>query len=733
MVLIVFVSKFTRLNTLVPYKEFDKMKKIFYLLVCLIFFLATIKPVQMQAEEIPQEEVIVMEQDTSEENETSENEEFHQEDNPILEAQSLSSPIIMPMAAIEYAGSYSELLTAVANVNDGGIILITNDFSISGQITIPSGKSITIMSDSLTPWTLTRGHTGALFRVVATSSLRLANITLDGVSLSANSPLIQIVAGGECILTSGTTLQNALSSGNGGAVNMTGGTLIIEDDAIISGNTANNGGAISITSGTFTMKDDAVLSSNTASGNGGAVMVSASNTQFIMEGGTITSNNARNGGAVYVATTATFKMDNGSITLNNATGGNGGGINIAANSTLEMNGGEISANTTNYGGAGIFISGTATMNGGAILSNVATGNGGGVSNSGVFNMIDGIIVSNTAGSSGGGVYINSSADLNMTGGTIHSNINFDISKVNTGIISTLTPSSTCSNCGRVFEGFYKESTFITEVNSFSSGIIQVYAKYVYVADPNLNSIDAPDEEEIETGFVVQGNGTGLDPLHTTLFIGDTQYVSISAQLGSNPEVYFPGVGRTDFANLVGFTPGNYMITVVFQKQVWNGTAWVDIPNVTDTKQKAIEITPKKTAPLISGQNTITLIEGYTSVTSVYTVTGYPVAALSVTGLPGVTIDPDGTLHIPDGLAVGMYSLTIVATNGLSPDDSFIVRVDVMKSTVVTPPGTSPGTDTRPVPKTGNSQTIGDWAILGLLPLCCFGLYALIMKKCSYTN
>ena len=704
---IVFVSKFARFYALVPYKEFDKMKKTFYLFACLLLILTHMKPVQIRAEEIPQEEAIIMEQDASEEDEISENEEFHQEDNTILGAQALFSPIIVPMAAIEYAGSYSELLTAVANVNDGGIILITNDFSISGQITIPSGKSITIMSDTTTPWTLTRGHTGALFRVVATSSLNLANITIDGVNLVANTPLIQM-SGGECILSDGVTLKNANTSGGGAAINATGGLVRMQDGAVITNNTATN--------------------------NGGAIMISGSGTQFIMEGGTITSNTARYGGGVYAATGTSFEMNDGIITLNTVSNGNGGGVLIAANSTFELNGGEISFNTvTNGNGGGVYVAGTVTMNGGSVLSNTATGTGGGIYDGGIFNMNDGIIISNSSVSAGGGISVSASSVLNMTGGAIHSNNNFDVNKVSNGNITALNPSSKCSNCGRVFDGFYIESTFITEVTSFSSGIIQVYAKYVYVADPNLNSIDAPDDEEIGTGFVVQGQGTGLDPLHTTLFIGDTQYVPKSAQLGSDPEIYFPGLGRIDSTNLIGSTPGNYMITVVFQKQVWNGTAWADVPNETDTKQKAIEITPKKTAPLISGQSTITLGEGYMSATSVYTVTGYPIATLSVAGLPGATIDPDGTLHIPNGLAVGTYSLTITATNGLNPDDNFIVRVDVINSTGVTPPGpgTSSGTNTHPVPKTGNSQTIDDWVIMGLLPFCCFGLYAL--KKRSYTN
>jgi hypothetical protein len=208
---------------------------------------------------------------------------------------------------------------------------------------------------------LTGTNNAALITVGDGVTLTLRNITLKGLKAGATE--------GEVNNTFAVVLVN------------TGGTLFLEDGAVIRDNTNTNtsatsggGGGVRVNGGTFIMSDGAI-SGNTAEFSGGGVFV--------------------DGGSAYVG---------GNAVIENNTGGfsGGGGVVIRTNGTFTLGGNAvIRGNTTtawDSGGVGVW-NGTFNMQGGTICGNSVTGDEG----------------------LGGGVYVEalSSGEFTKTGGVIY--------------------------------------------------------------------------------------------------------------------------------------------------------------------------------------------------------------------------------------------------------------------------------------------------------------------------
>jgi predicted outer membrane repeat protein len=184
-------------------------------------------------------------------------------------------------------------------------------------------------------------------------NLRLSNIILKGVS--NNETTVLYVDGG--------------------------GTLIIEEGTIITGN-------------------------NVRDGNAGSGVLLMEKSRLIMNGGKITSNNGETGCGVELRDGSTFIMNGGEISNNNAR--IGAGVMMSNASSFIMNGGKISGNNSRQIGGGVAYSENCsfTMNGGEISGNYGKENAGGVFiyETGSFTMTGGVIKNNFAGDSGGGIY-----------------------------------------------------------------------------------------------------------------------------------------------------------------------------------------------------------------------------------------------------------------------------------------------------------------------------------------
>ncbi|MDL2294161.1 hypothetical protein LJC60_05970, partial [Ruminococcaceae bacterium OttesenSCG-928-D13] len=174
------------------------------------------------------------------------------------------------------------------NTNKAVTITVLQDITTPKQ-TVPDNINLTIQPPAAGTKTITRetGITGDLFTVKSGARLTLAqNLVVDGGgAANAGGALVAVESGGS--LTLSGTLQNNHGV-NGGAVRNNGGTVALDANALISGNTATRGGGIH-NSGTLTLTDGAIAD-NSATDEGGGVYQAGGGVSFAMTGGKITGN-----------------------------------------------------------------------------------------------------------------------------------------------------------------------------------------------------------------------------------------------------------------------------------------------------------------------------------------------------------------------------------------------------------------------------------------------------------
>lgn len=223
-------------------------------------------------------------------------------------------------ATVVKVTSWSELSTAVGIAAIDGtetIIEIQNNFDKNGdEITIGTGKNITIQSAAGGPYTITRavGNMSSYFLIYSNSSLSgsltLKNIILDGNgnNVEATSSIIE----------------------NGFMYNSKPGTFIMDSGAVIQNVNSNIGGnragAVSTSGGTFTMKAGSLIQNSendNAYGTGG--VLNTSYAVFNMEGGSIVGCTGGNRGGY------------GGVKNQNATMNVSGLVNISGNTDVDGN------------------------------------------------------------------------------------------------------------------------------------------------------------------------------------------------------------------------------------------------------------------------------------------------------------------------------------------------------------------------------------------------------------
>jgi hypothetical protein len=206
--------------------------------------------------------------------------------------------------------------TETVNLGDGsqdifdGLKLVKGNNSPATVVIDGGGREIQMIGSG-------SGSQGALITVRAGVTLTLRNITLVGLTTDQNSatidnqfsPLIRVQSGGHLILEDGAVIKgNTSPDSDGGGVyvmegvfDMTGGT--------ISGNIALDGGGVVVWQGVFNMTGG-TISGNTALAGGGVAVMGGG--VFNMTGGTISGNTADNrGGGVYVEGGGAFHKTGG--------------------------------------------------------------------------------------------------------------------------------------------------------------------------------------------------------------------------------------------------------------------------------------------------------------------------------------------------------------------------------------------------------------------------------------
>lgn len=449
---------------------------------------------------------------------------------------------------IENLGTLNKSLTllqanstceGVLNNPDASDLVIdgSNNFTSSGGvINIATGKTLTLIDLTIQN---AKANFGGIIYAGINSTLVLDNAVIKGGSAKRfgggifSHGSVEIINGSKVFNNMATSSSGADAQSGGGIAITSNGLLVIEDDSIVSDNSAvGNGGGI-FAEGSVTLMDDSRVFANSASKGGGVYLnfttLTLMNTSAIGESG-FGNNATLTGGGVH-AENSTVKLFNSSIVDDNSAI-NGGGLYLTSDSDLEMQISSQVKNNSAIRGAGLyyiitavnssvangqFIGNIATANGGAIYFNITDADfivdltnvilnlnqanfGAGLyynsnNNSSLFRAITVSITNNTANSAGGGMYLDNGSSVASIIGMIN------------GIVA--------NNSANDGAGFYVDS----DLNIINSNL--------YIADSFIK-----DNEALNGGtFYIKG--TFLDVVQTELSLNSAVASSVLKSIDSS--------------------------------------------------------------------------------------------------------------------------------------------------------------------------------------------------------
>ena len=247
----------------------------------------------------------------------------------IILALAMMFSVLPASTVLVYADEITETISADTTWNDGdtvggvtisgGTVTINGDVGITAAITIKGDVTFTGGG------TLNRMSTSGNLIKVESGSLTLGNVTIDGnnVIISDSGAAAAInMAGGTVIMNDGTKITNhKRTSGYGPAVYMTGGTFKMKGGTISGCESIKYGGAIYLDGGSFEMNGGTVENNKTTTSTqygGGAFYVRGAT--LTINGGLIQNNSSNSGGAIYNTSFGTTIINGGVIKGNTAVG-----------------------------------------------------------------------------------------------------------------------------------------------------------------------------------------------------------------------------------------------------------------------------------------------------------------------------------------------------------------------------------------------------------------------------
>ena len=248
----------------------------------------------------------------------------------IILALAMMFSVLPASTILVYADEITETISADTTWNDGdtvggvtisgGTVTINGDVGITAAITIKGDVTFTGGG------TLNRMSTSGNLIKVESGSLTLGNVTIDGndVIISDSGAAAAInMAGGTVIMNDGTKLTNhKRTSGYGPAVYMTGGNFKMKGGTISGCESRNYGGAIYLDGGSFEMNGGIIENNKTTLSSavyvGGAFYVREAS--LIINDGLIQNNSSNSGGAIYNTSFGTTIINGGVIKGNTAVG-----------------------------------------------------------------------------------------------------------------------------------------------------------------------------------------------------------------------------------------------------------------------------------------------------------------------------------------------------------------------------------------------------------------------------
>lgn len=287
-------------------------------------------------------------------------------------------------------------------------ITVTSTKTILAPTTIDGGNLITISG----------GDSVRIFDIDG-QSLTLRDITLTAGRASADFSVGEFGHGaairnlGGSVVLDHVTITDSHAArsgcsiiactGNGGAI-FSSGTLTVENNSTITGNSATVGGAIHNVWGSVKV-EDSVIAGNFGASSAGGIYNDHGSVSLTR---TVVDENSGYGSSGGIATfNGSLIVTDSEITNNAATAsvGFGGGIYVV-NSSVTITGSTIAGNVANLDGAGLYISDSGpgvTIAGSTIANNSAGLRGGGILNIGILSITNSTISGNSA-LNGGGIY-----------------------------------------------------------------------------------------------------------------------------------------------------------------------------------------------------------------------------------------------------------------------------------------------------------------------------------------
>jgi filamentous hemagglutinin family protein len=242
---------------------------------------------------------------------------------------------------------YAGIKTNSSNTGNAGQVNVTaqslliQDFaeisSNTEQSSTGSAGNVTVNANSIVL------HNDGALRVMSTGTgnAGILQITADNILLRNNSKI-------------SATAGTAQAGGDGGTINITANSLLIETRSGVNTGThprsSGNGGAIDINVKDFVIrKQSGVVSNTSGTGNAGKINITA-NSLLLEELVGISSNTSEpsskgNGGEIKIDTGSLTIQNYAGIKTNSSNAGNAGQINVTAQSLLIQDFAEIGSNT----------------------------------------------------------------------------------------------------------------------------------------------------------------------------------------------------------------------------------------------------------------------------------------------------------------------------------------------------------------------------------------------------
>ncbi len=206
---------------------------------------------------------------------------------------------------------------------------------------------------------------------------RGATITRDpGVACPVEPEfrIFEVVAGGILELQDVTVARGCISSGSGGAVLASGGTVLLTRASIVGSEAGSDGGGVAVVDGSL-FAAGATVRGNLAAGSGGGISVSGLEGRLLLRRSTLSGNAATFGGGLSHAA-GTRALIRTSTLSGNAALGSGGGIEAAgsgAGSRVVLDFSTVTGNFASVGGGLDLGSGTFDLHGSLVGESASGG------------------------------------------------------------------------------------------------------------------------------------------------------------------------------------------------------------------------------------------------------------------------------------------------------------------------------------------------------------------------